>query len=92
MKNQNFDTLNLQPSQSFSMPHYTERTGGLLSHQSLTPNLLGRNLLEQQVSTKHHMVFHNQPGINQHNTLDRLTLHPAKQTNKQLNSKQGTEN
>jgi hypothetical protein len=28
-RNQNSNTLNLQPVQSFSMPRYTEKTGGL---------------------------------------------------------------
>jgi hypothetical protein len=42
-KTQNSNTLNPQPVQSFSMPHYTEKTGGLLCHQMLDPNLLERH-------------------------------------------------
>jgi hypothetical protein len=38
----NSDTLNPQPVKSFSMPHYTEKTGGLPCHQTPAPNLLGR--------------------------------------------------
>jgi hypothetical protein len=37
-----YDTLNSQPVQSFSTPHYTEKTGGLPHHQTPAPNLLGR--------------------------------------------------
>jgi hypothetical protein len=40
-KKQNSETLNPQPVQSFFMPHYTEKIGGLPHHQTLTPNLLG---------------------------------------------------
>jgi hypothetical protein len=29
-ENQNFDILNTQPIESFSTPHYNEKTGGLL--------------------------------------------------------------
>jgi hypothetical protein len=39
-KKPNSETLNPQPVQSFSMPHYTEKTGGLPHHQMLAPNLL----------------------------------------------------
>jgi hypothetical protein len=39
---QNSNTPNPQPIQSFSMPHYTEKTGGLLHCQTPAPNLLGR--------------------------------------------------
>jgi hypothetical protein len=42
-KNQNFSTSNPQPVQSFSMPGYIEKTGGLPSHQTLDPNLIGRH-------------------------------------------------
>jgi hypothetical protein len=52
-----FDTLNSELVESFFMPHYTEKTGGLPHHQTLAPNLLGRHLADQQVSTKHHAVF-----------------------------------
>jgi hypothetical protein len=41
--NQNSDTLNPQPIQSFSTPHYIEKRGGLLCCQMLAPNLLGRH-------------------------------------------------
>jgi hypothetical protein len=41
-KKQNSETLNPQPIKSFSMPHYTEKTGGLLHHQMPAHNLLGR--------------------------------------------------
>jgi hypothetical protein len=41
-KKQNSNTLNPQHIQSFSTPHYTEKTGGLPRHQMLAPNLLGR--------------------------------------------------
>jgi hypothetical protein len=56
-KNQNFDTLNLQSIQSFSTPHYTEKTGGLPCCQTLAPSLLGRHSADQQVSTKHNVGF-----------------------------------
>jgi hypothetical protein len=49
-RNQGFHTLNPQPMQSFSVPYYTEKTGGLLCHQTPAPNLLGRHPAEQQVS------------------------------------------
>jgi hypothetical protein len=42
-KKQNFDTLNSQPIQSFSMPHCTKKTGGLPCCQMQAPNLPGRN-------------------------------------------------
>jgi hypothetical protein len=52
-KNQNFDNLNSQPVQSFSVPHYTEKTGGLLHCQMLTPNLLGKcKPTDEQISIK----------------------------------------
>jgi hypothetical protein len=36
---------------SFSMPHYTEKTGGLPHHQMLAPNLLGKcRLTGEQIS------------------------------------------
>jgi hypothetical protein len=41
-KKKNSDTPNPQPAQSFSMPHYTEKSGGLLCHQMPAPNLPGR--------------------------------------------------
>jgi hypothetical protein len=41
-KKQNYDIPNLQPIQSFSMAHYTEK-GGLLHHQMPAPNLLGKH-------------------------------------------------
>jgi hypothetical protein len=49
-KNQNFDTLNPQLVQSFSMPRYTEKTGGLPCHQMPAANLLGRHPADQQDS------------------------------------------
>jgi hypothetical protein len=42
-KKQNSNTLNPQPIQNFSMPHYTEKTGGLPYHQMPAPNLLGKH-------------------------------------------------
>jgi hypothetical protein len=60
-KNQNFDTLNHQPIQSFSMPRYTEKTGGLLHHQMPAPNLLQKHLADQKVSIKCHAVFPQPP-------------------------------
>jgi hypothetical protein len=60
-KNQNFNTLNLQPVQSFSTSHYIEKTGGLQHHQMLDPYLLWRHLTGQQVSTKCHAVFPQPP-------------------------------
>jgi hypothetical protein len=41
-KKQNSNTLNSQPIQSFSTPHYTEKPGRLPCHQTPAPNLLGR--------------------------------------------------
>jgi hypothetical protein len=38
-KKQNSETLNLQPIKSFSMPCYTEKTGGFLHCQMPAPNL-----------------------------------------------------
>jgi hypothetical protein len=35
----NLDTLNPKPIQSLSVPHYTEKTGGLLPRQILALNL-----------------------------------------------------
>jgi hypothetical protein len=48
-KSQNFGTLNPQPIQNFSMPPYTEKTGGMMCHQTLAPNLLRRHSADQQV-------------------------------------------
>jgi hypothetical protein len=73
-KNQNFDTLNTQPIQNFFTPHYTEKMGGLPHHQTLTPNLLGRHLADQQVSKKCHAVFP-QPPLDS-KPLDRLIPPP----------------
>jgi hypothetical protein len=39
-KKQNSETPNPQPEKSFSMPHYTEKVGGLPCCQTLAPNLL----------------------------------------------------
>jgi hypothetical protein len=76
-KNQNVDTLNLQPIQSFSTPHYTEKTGGFLLLQTTAPNLLGRcrPTGEQQASCG---IPPTTPGINQHSPLNRLTPHTTK--------------
>jgi hypothetical protein len=49
-KNKNFNTLNPQPVQSFSMQRCTEKTGELPHRQTLAPNLLGRHLADQQMS------------------------------------------
>jgi hypothetical protein len=58
-KNKNFDTMNSQPIQSFSMPCYPEKTGGLLCHQTLAPNLLARHPADQQViSVKQYSNIH----------------------------------
>jgi hypothetical protein len=40
-KKQNSKTLNTQPIQGFSMPHYTEKTGGLQHCQTPAPTCLG---------------------------------------------------
>jgi hypothetical protein len=42
-KKQSSNTLNPQTIQTFCMPHYTEKTGGLSHHQTPAPNLLGRH-------------------------------------------------
>jgi hypothetical protein len=42
-KKQTCNTLNLQPTQSFSTPRYTEKPGGLPHYQTPAPNLLGRH-------------------------------------------------
>jgi hypothetical protein len=59
--------------ESFSMPHYTEKTGGLLP---------GRHLADQ---TGKHQMSHGIPpvmaGINQNSPLGRLTLRPLKKKN-----------
>jgi hypothetical protein len=47
-KKKNSDTLNPQSAHSFSMPHYTEKPGGLLRCQAPAPNLPGD--VDQQVS------------------------------------------
>jgi hypothetical protein len=41
--------------------HYIEKTRGLLCHEMLIPNLLGRHSADQQVSTKNHTVFPEPP-------------------------------
>jgi hypothetical protein len=41
-KNRNSNTPSPQPTQIFSKPRYTEKTGGLSYHQTPAPNLLGR--------------------------------------------------
>jgi hypothetical protein len=41
-KRQNYDTPNPQTSQSFSMPHYSEKSGEIMCHQMPAPNLPGR--------------------------------------------------
>jgi hypothetical protein len=60
-KNQNFNALNHQPVQSFVMPRYTEKTGGFLCHQMPAPNLLGKHSADQEMSTKHCVVFPQPP-------------------------------
>jgi hypothetical protein len=42
-KKQNSETLNLQPVKGFSMPHYTEKKGGLQHSQTPAPNLPRRH-------------------------------------------------
>jgi hypothetical protein len=84
-------TLNLHPIQSFSIPCYTEKTGGLPHCQSPASNLLWRHPAEQQVSKQvAHSIPTGTPGQNHRSPLDRLTPHPAKKKEKQ-NNKQGTE-
>jgi hypothetical protein len=47
----NSDTLNPQSAQSFSTLCYIEKTGGLLCHQTLAPDLLERSRLRgEQIS------------------------------------------
>jgi hypothetical protein len=59
-KNQKDDTLKLQPIQSFSMPHYTEKTGGLPCRQMLASNLLGScRKTSEQISGMQY--FHSYP-------------------------------
>jgi hypothetical protein len=41
-KKQTHKPPNPQATQSFSMPHYMEKKGGLLCHKTSAPNLLGR--------------------------------------------------
>jgi hypothetical protein len=38
-KKQNSETMNTQPVKSFSMPHYTEKTGGPQHCKTPAPNL-----------------------------------------------------
>jgi hypothetical protein len=86
-KNQNFDTLNPQPVQDFSTPHYTEKTGGLPCHQKPAPNLLERcRPTGKQI--RGILYSHSHCWDKQHNLLDRLTPIPWK---KKLDDKQGTE-
>jgi hypothetical protein len=84
-KNQNFDTLNPQPVQSFSSTHYTEKTRGFPHHQRPAPNLLGR--CRPKVSTKCPCGIPTAtPGINQHSPQDRL-IPSQEKTNKQTKTK-----
>jgi hypothetical protein len=92
-KKQNSDTLNPQPTQSFStprypeepggilMPCYPEEPGGILHHQAQAPNLLG-NTVQQMSKQVACSILTATPGINQHSPLDRSTLHPPKKLNK----------
>jgi hypothetical protein len=54
-KKQNSNTPSPQPLQSFSTPHYTEKTGGLQCCQMmLAPNLLGKHRSTgKQISSWH---------------------------------------
>jgi hypothetical protein len=71
--------------ENISMPHYTEKTGGLCHHQTLAPNLFGIHSADQ---TGEHQASSSipsaTPGINQHRTLGRLIL-PHKK-NQKLNN------
>jgi hypothetical protein len=85
-KNQNLNTLNPQPLQSFPMRGYTEKTGGLLCCQTPAPNLLGRHRPSIM------LYSHSHPWDKQLIPLDRLILPPCKKKKKKnLNNKQGTE-
>jgi hypothetical protein len=76
-KKQNSDTPNPQPTQSFSMPHYNKKPGGLPHHQMLAPNLLGRHRpTGEQISSTWYSYSHSR--INQQSPLDRLNFAPQK--------------
>jgi hypothetical protein len=46
-------------TQSFSMPHYTEKQGGILCRQTPTPNLLGRcKPIGEQISSMRYSYSH----------------------------------
>jgi hypothetical protein len=84
---QNSETQIPQLVQSFSMPHYIEKTGGLPCSQMPAPNLLGRcRPTGEQISGMWYSTA--TPGINQHSPLDRLTSIPQK---KNLDNEQRTE-
>jgi hypothetical protein len=85
-KNQNSDTLNPQPVQSFSTPHYAEKTGGLLCCQRLAPNLLGRcRTTGEQISSMRYS--HNHPWDKPAEPPGQTDPCPAKKT-QELNKKQ----
>jgi hypothetical protein len=71
--------------ESFSTPHYTEKTGGLLCCQAPAPNLLGRHSAYQ---TGKHQVSHGIPPATP-GKKQTVSLHLKKKT---LNNKKGTEN
>jgi hypothetical protein len=88
-KNKNSTILNLQPIQSFSTPHYTEKIGGLWLHKMPAPNLLGRcRPTGEQISNMH--IPTATPGINQNSPLDRRTNAPHTQKNWIINTGKGT--
>jgi hypothetical protein len=72
------------------MPHYTEKPGGLLHHQTLDPNLLGRYIStgEQISGTRH---SHNHAWDKQAYPQGQTDPCPAKKKKKTLNNKEGTE-
>jgi hypothetical protein len=86
---QNSDTPNSQPAQSFSIPRYTEKPGGLLHCQKLTPNLLERHRpTGEQISNTRYSYSH--PWNKPEESLGQTDLRPTKKKEK-LNNKQGTE-
>jgi hypothetical protein len=88
-KKQNTDTPNSQPMQSFSMPCYPEKTGGLPDHQLPAPNLLGRGRPTcEQISGMQYP--HSLPWDKPAQTPGQSDAHPGKKIRKKLNKKQGT--
>jgi hypothetical protein len=86
IKHQGESKLNPYPLECLSMPHYTEKTGGLLPPQMPAPNLLRRHSADQ---TSEHQASHGilpvTPRLSQHIPLGRLT---SLQKKKKKNNKQ----